>query len=223
MMTDQAEPDIRPAREDVVTVLLAEDHSMTKQGLEHTLDRTPDLERVGSASDGTELVRMYKRHRPMVVVTDLSMLPMNGIDATREIREFDPEAQILVLSAYSDRNLITEAVEAGAVGYVVKTAAPQEILAAIRGVAAGRPVFDSHATQALLDNTRNRPVDHGLSERNIEVLRLMNEGLTRKEIAGRMFVSVGTVKSHLTLISTKLGASGRIAMLRRARELGLID
>lgn len=213
-------PDASPIR-----VLIADDQPVTLGGLERIIDREPELECVGLARDGEELVRMYRDVRPDVVVTDLSMPVLNGVLAAERIIADHPDAKICAVTSIEDRRVTSDAIAAGVLGFLVKDASAGEIATAIKSVAAGHAHFDRHATGVLVSNTRVGQ-DHGLTERQVDVLRLLAEGLSRAEIGERLHVAEATVKTHLSGVYMAFGLSGRTAPMqavRRARELGILE
>lgn len=201
-------------------VVLAEDHALFADALAQTLRASGRFEVLECVTSGDALVTAWQHHRPDLVVTDLSMRPVGGIEATKAIRALDPEAKVCIVSAFEDQYLVKDAVAAGVVGFVSKGARGEELVAHLTAAAEGRHAFDANATQVLVNATRG--VEDVLSPRQLEVLSLRAKGLTNAEIGDRLFISVATVKTHLAGIYQRFGVSGSNAAIRRAMELGLI-
>jgi DNA-binding NarL/FixJ family response regulator len=192
----------------VIRVVLAEDHKMVRAGLEELLDGAEDIEVVGAVADGEEAVALVKEAEPDVVLCDLSMPRMDGIAATRRILEARPETRVVVLTAFSERARILGALDAGAAGYLLKDASPDELFAAVRAAARGESPLAPKAAQAVLsERAGQRAVD--LSRREREVLTLVAEGLPNKLIARRLAISEKTVKAHLTRVYEQIGVTDR--------------
>jgi DNA-binding NarL/FixJ family response regulator len=194
----------------VIRVLLAEDHPVVRVGLERMLGNEEDIEVVGTAANGAEAVELAERVRPDVVLMDLSMPVLNGIEATRQIVEAnDGQVSVVVLTSFSGRQEIIEALDAGASGYLLKDAEPQELLGGVRAAARGdAPLAPRAAREVLSARSEERP-DAGLSPREQDVLRLVAEGLPNKLIAHRLSISEKTVKAHLTSIFQQIGVTDR--------------
>lgn len=205
---------------DTTTVVLAEDHALFADALAQTLRSSGRFEILECVTDGNALVRAWQHHRPDLVVTDLSMRPVGGIEATKAIRALDPNARVCIVSAFEEQYLVKDAVAAGAIGFVSKCAPGGELLAHLVDAADGRHAFDANATQVLVNATRGN--DEVLSPRQLEVLNLRAKGLTNAEIGEQLFISVATVKTHLAGIYQRFGVSGSNAAIRKAIELGLI-
>ena len=194
----------------MIRVLLAEDHPVVRVGLERMLGNEEDIEVVGTAANGAEAVELAERVRPDVVLMDLSMPVLNGIEATRQIVEAnDGQVSVVVLTSFSGRQEIIEALDAGASGYLLKDAEPQELLGGVRAAARGdAPLAPRAAREVLSARSEERP-DAGLSPREQDVLRLVAEGLPNKLIAHRLSISEKTVKAHLTSIFQQIGVTDR--------------
>jgi DNA-binding NarL/FixJ family response regulator len=206
---------------EVVRVLIADDHPVVRSGLRGMLASDPGFEVVGEAADGPEAVALALRERPDVVLMDLRMPDLDGASATAEIRASRPETQILVLTTYDTDADIVRAIEAGAIGYLLKDVPHEEISRAVRAAARGEPALAPAVAERLMDRTRGAAGD-ALTGREIEVLQLAARGLNNSEIAKEMFVSATTVKAHLAHIYRKLGVSDRTAAVTTALERQII-
>ncbi len=203
-------------------VLLAEDHAVVREGTRQMLERDQDIVVVGEAADGVEVVALAASRSPDVILLDLSMPRMNGIEATRRIRAAQPATQVLILSAYDDEDYVVAAIEAGAAGYLLKTAHASEVIAAIRTVAGGHVVLDPKIARHVI----GRRADPGDAEqptpREVEILRLAAHGLRTRDIAEELGVSTRTVEAHFTGIFNRLGVGSRTEAIVRAASRGWI-
>ncbi|UUZ79010.1 response regulator transcription factor [Paenibacillus sp. P26] len=196
----------------MIRVLLVDDHEMVRMGLSAYLEMQKDIEVVGEASNGSEGVRLAKELKPDVVVMDLVMEIMNGVEATRAICRENDASRIIVLSSFLDDDQVYSVLEAGALSYLLKTAKAEQIAEAIRAAARGESVMESKVTGKMLSRIRRReePQLHdALTSRELEVLRLIAEGKTNQEIAEELFIAMGTVKTHITSIFAKLEVEDR--------------
>ena len=199
----------------VIRVVLADDHAVVRRGLAGLLESSDDLEVVGVAKDGAEAVELVREHRPDVAVMDLQMPVLDGVEATRAIVAGDTGTGVLVLTSFSDHARIDAAIEAGAVGYLLKDAEPDALLDGIRAVARGESPLDPRAARRLLARAAGREElpglngASGLSPREAQVLRLVVEGLLNKQIAARLGITERTVKAHLTSAYQRIGVSDR--------------
>jgi DNA-binding NarL/FixJ family response regulator len=203
-------------------ILLADDHVTVRHGLKLLIDGQPDMEVVAEASDGTSAVQCAVDMKPDVVVMDISMPGMNGLVATRSLKQLQPHAAIVTLTRHGDDAYLQELLRAGVAAYVLKQSAPEELLQAIRTAAGGGQYLDSTLTARVAANflaregkRLNKPVAM-LSEREAEVLRLIASGYSNKEIAGRLALSVKTVEAHKANAMRKLGLNGRIDIVKYA-------
>ena len=199
----------------MIRVVLADDHAVVRRGLAGLLESSDDLEVVGVAKDGAEAVELVREHRPDVAVMDLQMPVLDGVEATRAIVAGDTGTEVLVLTSFSDHARIDAAIEAGAVGYLLKDAEPDALLDGIRAVARGESPLDPRAARRLLARAAGREElpglngASGLSPREAQVLRLVVEGLLNKQIAARLGIIERTVKAHLTSAYQRIGVSDR--------------
>ena len=192
----------------MIRVVVADDHAVVREGLAQLLSTAADVELVGAAANGSEAVDLVDREHPDVVFMVLSMPEVDGAEATRRILAADPTARVVVLTSFADDRHIVEALQAGAIGYVLKHAEPDELLGAIRAAAAGDAPLDPKAARVLLESKRVRS-DQQLSSREVEVLRLVAAGLANKQIARRLGIAERTVKAHLTNIFTRIDVTDR--------------
>lgn len=207
----------------MIRVLIADDHQVVRSGLEQLIGTAADIEVVGSAEDGRQAVALCAEVTPDVVLMDLSMPDLDGVAATRSITAAHPGVQVVVLTSFSDSQRITDALDAGATGYVLKHAGPDELLDAIRAASRGESPLDPKAARVLLDRQREgtsaRPAGAvKLSDREIEVLQLVAQGLANKHIARRLGIAERTVKAHLTNIFQRIGVGDRTSAALWARD-----
>jgi NarL family two-component system response regulator LiaR len=205
-------------------VLIVDDHPLLRRGLRAVLLSFPDFTIAGEASSGEEAVRLFAKVRPDVVLMDL-VLPgsMGGIEAIRAILEFAPDAKIMVVSNYEKGEQVQEAFQAGALGYQLKTAEIEELVNAIQQTASGTLSLASEVAQSLARTTRHmRRLGDDLTDRELEVLILLAQGLTNPQIADRMVITVATVKFHLRNIRLKLGTATRTETVAVALQEHLI-
>jgi DNA-binding NarL/FixJ family response regulator len=205
----------------MIRLLVADDHAVVRTGLEHLVATFDDVELVGSAANGQEALDACDRHRPDVVLIDLEMPVLDGIEATRRIVAADPRVAVAVHTSFSDREQILRALDAGAVGYLLKDAAPPELARAIRAAARGEAPLDPRAGRAVLQaRVSGSPLDM-LSEREREVLALVARGLPNKLIARELAISEKTVKTHLTSVFRTIGVTDRTQAALWAERNGL--
>ena len=200
-----------------VRLVLADDHRMLREGLRRSLEEQ-GLSVVGEASDGEEAVRLARELEPDIVVMDLSMPVLDGIEATRRIRETTRDTKVVVLTMHGDADMVQRAIRAGAVGYLVKDCTTDEVVATIRAAASGETAVSRELAVAMLAEAQ----DEMISKREREVLQLVAEGLSTPEVADRLFISIKTVKNHLASIYEKLDAHDRTQAVLRAIRLGII-
>lgn len=207
--------------EESIRLLIADDHPIVRAGLQDVLGSQPDFEVIGEASTGREAVALSGRLRPDVVIMDLRMPEMDGVEAIGQIKAEHPEIQILVVTTYDSDADILPAIETGATGYLLKDTPRKELFQAIRDAAQGKPVLTSSVAARLMERMRG-PAEEALSSREIEVLKLVAKGASNKEIAGQLYVTEATVKSHLIHIFGKLGVSDRTAAVTKALDRGIL-
>jgi DNA-binding NarL/FixJ family response regulator len=193
----------------VIRVLIAEDHAVVRTGLLQLLGSVDDVEVVGAAADGQEAIGLAAAERPDVVLMDLEMPGLDGIEATRQIRAADASVNVVVLTAFSDRRRILDAIDAGAVGYLLKDAEPEELVRGLEAAARGESPLDPKAAQALVAARAARGGTAELTPREREVLTLLTDGLPNKLIARNLGISEKTVKAHLTNIFHRIGVTDR--------------
>ena len=205
----------------MIRVIVAEDHPVVRSGLLQLLAEVKQVEVVGAAAGGEEAVTLASSERPDVVLMDLEMPDIDGIEATRRIRAADDGVNVVVLTAFSDRERILDAIDAGAVGYLLKDAEPDELVRGLEAAARGESPLSPKAAQALVAARADRSGEPQLTPREDEVLRLLAEGLPNKLIARRLEISEKTVKAHLTSIFQRIGVTDRTqAALWAHRHLG---
>jgi DNA-binding NarL/FixJ family response regulator len=205
-------------------VLIADDHGIVRSGVKLLLDRQPDIEVVAEAEDGVDAVEKTIQLRPDVAVLDVSMPRMTGLQATHEIKQQAPDTQVLILSMHDDERYLFEALRAGAAGYVLKRAADQDLVDAVRAAGRGEPFLTASAQQTLIRDFLERgdqPAE--LTPREQEVVKLIAEAHTNKEIAEILHLSEKTVESHRGRVLQKLGMRDRVELVRYAIRQGLVE
>ena len=208
-------------------ILLCDDQAVIRDGMEMLLQLEKDFQMVGSAQDGFEAVELAAKTQPDLILMDLKMPGMNGIEATREIRKKFPNIKILVLTTYDDDEWVFDAIRAGASGYLLKDTPRQKIIEAIRGTVDGKSFVDPAVEGKLLNqvaSNQTQPasiLEDKLTERELDVLRLLAKGMTNTDIAGTLHLSEGTVRNHVSAILEKLGVSDRTQAAVIAIQHGL--
>jgi DNA-binding NarL/FixJ family response regulator len=211
---------------EAIRVVIADDHPMWRDGVRSDLEKSGEAEVVAEASDGGEAIEKSIEHMPDVVLMDLQMPNVSGVEATRRIVEVAPHVRVLVLSASGEEYDVLEAVKAGATGYLLKSATSDEVLNAIRRVKEGEPVFTPSLAGLVLNEFRKiaqhqAPGDPNLSERENDVLKLVAKGYTYREIGEKLFISTKTVQNHVQNILVKLQLRKRYELMRYAISKGI--
>ncbi len=207
-----------------IRVVVVDDHAMVRRGIVTFLKCNADIQVVGEAENGRAAVELCEQLAPNVVLMDLTMPEMDGVTATRMIKQARPETQVIVLTSFPERALVQDAMQAGAISYLLKNVSGDDLAAAIRAAAAGRSTLAQEAIQALV---KPQPPDGpvpgpALTAREREVLALLVKGLNNNEIAGRLFVSHATAKAHVSNILSKLGVSNRAEAVAMAIQQKLV-
>ena len=214
-MTDQ-----KPIR-----VLIADDHPIVRRGLRSLLNTEPDLEPAGEAENGVEVVELARSLQPDVILLDLVMPQMDGVEALRRIKQENPDARIVVITTFADDEKVFSAIKSGALGYILKEASPAMLVQAIRDVHRGQaslhPAIACKVIGELSQPSELPPTEHLLTQRELEVLRLIARGLTNQEIAKELFISEGTVRFHVSNILGKLHLANRTQAALYALKEGL--
>ena len=210
-----------------IRVLLADDHVIVRRGLHYLLERSPGFEVVGEAADGREAVKMAEELNPDVVVMDIAMPNLNGLDATAQIVKKNPAVGVVILSMYSDETYLVRALSAGAKGYLLKDATREDLFRAVvavyRGESLIQPAVASRVLDRFVEMSRKTAPGETLSDREIEVLQLMARGAANKEIAAELFISESTVKTHIANIFQKLDVNDRTEAVTTALQKGIIQ
>jgi len=211
-----------------MTIILADDHDVVRQGLRLLLEAQDDFHVIAEAADGYGAITLVKAQRPDVLIVDLIMPDLSGLEVTRQVRQQVPDTRIIILSMYSDESYVLEALKNGAVGYVLKGSSADCLLRSVREVAAGRhylsPPLSEYAIQAYLRQAQTAPLDpyETLSTREREVLQLSAQGQSTGDIAAQLFISPRTVESHRANLMRKLGLHGQTDLVRYALRRGLL-
>ena len=212
---------------DKLTVLIADDHPLVREALHRALEGEKDIEIVAEVGDGEEAVKFASELKPNVAVMDIVMPKLNGIEATRKIKEIAPDTAILILTAYDDDEYVLGLLDAGAAGYLLKSARGRDLVGAIRAISSGEAVLHPKIIAKLLKRATIAPAgEHKaselLSERESEILKLVTSGMSNKEIAGKLFLSQRTIKAHLTNIFNKLNVASRSEAIVKGLQWGLV-
>ncbi len=218
---------MKPMSEESITVILADDHAVVRAGIRQFLEQAPDIRVIAEADDGEMAQALVAQQQPDVAVLDIQMPKASGIEVTRWIRANQPEVGVLVLTAYDDDPYVMAVLQAGANGYVLKTAAPADMVQAVRDVHEGKSVLDPSIAHKLVNIVSGqRPSSSAyepLTERELEVLALAGKGFTNKAIGLQLGISDRTVQGHLAKTYSKLQANSRTEAVMRAVSLGLIE
>jgi len=213
-----------------IRVMLVDDHAILREGTRQLLSQEKDIEVVGEAGNGLEAIAVAKATSPDIILMDVVMPRLNGIEATRQIKRLNPATSVLILSAHEDDRYIFGLLEAGAAGYLLKSASGQELVHAIRAVYSGEAVLHPAVTARLLARAAHSPAHAGaigsaglLTERELDVLRRAAKGLSNKEIALELSLSLPTIKAHLVSIFNKMGVGSRTEAVLEAVRHGWVD
>lgn len=218
----------------MIRVMLVDDQALFREGLRTLLSIRPDLEVVGEAENGREAVELAAQLHPDVILMDLRMPVLNGVAATRQLQQEQPDSKVIVLTTFDDDEYIFDGLRAGAVGYLLKDVSSDKLVEAIRAAARGESFLEpSIAAKVVAEFTRlsgssrpssppEQPLVEPLSERELEILSVLAEGASNREIAQKLYITEGTVKNHVTNILGKLGVRDRTQAALKARELGLV-
>ena len=214
-------------KKDRLTVLIADDHPLVRDALRQALDGEEDMEVVAEAADGEQAVKLASELKPDVAVMDIVMPKLNGIEATRKIKQIAPDIAILILTAYDDDEYVLGLLDAGAAGYLLKSARGRDLAGAIRAIKAGESVLHPKIIAKLLKRAMVAPVAERkaaeiLSERELEILKLVAMGMSNKDVAERLFLSERTIKAHLTNIFNKLNVASRSEAIVKGLQWGLV-
>jgi len=211
-------------------ILIADDHAMLREGMRNLLSQEKDFEVVGEAANGEEAVNLAKELKPDIVIMDIVMPKLNGLEATKQVRQLSPGTALLILTAYSDIRYIIELLEAGASGYLLKSAPGKDVVKAIRAVRSGESVLDPEVTRKLVQRLASlsrgpeeREAGGQLTARELEILKWAARGLSNKEISEKLFISLRTVKAHMTNIFNKFGSSSRTDAIIKGLKQGYIN
>lgn len=215
-----------------IRILIADDHSVVRSGLRTLLQRTTGFSVVAEAEDGEEAVRLAREHKPDVAILDISMPRLNGVEATRLIKQADPSIKVLILTIHESEEYVWQVIRAGANGYVLKNADRADLRAAVRSVFEGHRFFSPTVSDLIVGEFERRAHDdvattprsrEPLTERETEVLRFVAQGMTNKEIAEKLALSIRTVNTHRTNLMRKLDLHDTAGLVRYAIQAGLVD
>lgn len=206
-----------------IRVLIVDDHAMVRKGLVAFLKNQPELDLVGEACDGREAIDACVQNHPDVILMDLVMPEMGGVAATRAIHQRWPHVQVIALTSFQDKELVQDALQAGAIGYLLKNVSGEELAEAIHQAHSGRPTLAPEAVQALIQPPSEvESLSASLTRREHEVLSLLVKGMSNPEIAGKLFISRATVKVHISNILSKLGVANRAEAISLAIQNKLV-
>ena len=211
-----------------IRVLLADDHKLVRAGIRSLLERLPDVEVVAEASDGREAIRLVAEHEPQIVLMDLAMPELNGLEATWHLTSTFPKVQVIILSIYADEEHVYQSLRAGAAGYLLKGAATEELELAIRSVARGEtylspPVSKPVIMEYIRRTNAGLSSRERLSPRQTQILKLIAEGKTTKQVALELAISVKTVETHRSALMMRIGVRDVAGLVRYAVKVGLVD
>ena len=211
-----------------IRVLLADDHKLVRAGIRSLLENLPEVEVVAEASDGREAIRLVEQNEPQIVLMDLAMPGLNGLEATRYLTRTFPEVRVLILSIYADEEHVYQALRAGAAGYLLKGAATEELELAIRSVGRGETYLSPPVSKpVIMEYIRRTNVGmtsrDQLSPRQAQILKLIAEGMTTKQVAMELAISIKTVETHRSALMMRIGVHDVAGLVRYAVKVGLID
>jgi len=208
-----------------IKLVIVDDHRVVRSGVKALIDTESHMEVIGEAADGREAVTKVKSQNPDVVLMDLVMPEMDGVEATSEITKVDPAPKILILTSFSEEERIIQAIKAGATGYLIKDASPDELIQAIKDVYHGESTLDPKVAGTVLRSVQNEPQDSSeeLTDREVEVLELLAEGLPNEDIAEKLYISERTVRSHVSNILAKLDLTNRTQAALYAVRKGIVE
>lgn len=211
---------------DTTRLLLADDHRIIRQGIRALLEMERDLVVVGEASSGTEVLSLLRETKPDILLLDVQMPGMGGAEVCRHALALHPDLNVVILTAFSSHDTVLQCVLAGAKGYVLKDVDVTELVKTIRAIRRGESVLDPRIAGTVMNELRRKPREESgkpaLTHRELEIARLMSQGLTNQEIGWQLFLSTSTVKLHVRKIQEKLGVNSRTAAIYEASKLGLI-
>lgn len=214
---------------DNIEIVLAEDHAMVRKGFNLILENEPSIEIIDEVQDGKAAIKSVQKHKPDVVVMDISMPRLNGLEATRQILKDYPDTKILILTIHTSDKYIARILQCGAAGYVLKKSAPEELIEAVKTVIKGEKYFSSSISSKIIDKLMNGslPSDDSansasLTNREVEILQLISEDYTNKEIAKNLHISIKTVESHRSNIMKKLDLHSPVELTKYAIREGII-
>jgi len=210
-------------------LLIADDHAMIRDGIKALLKQIREYQVLGEAANGVEAIEKYFALKPDLVILDISMPEMNGMDASKQILERDPDAKIIMLSMHDDEEYISRCIEQGVKGFVVKEESGKELNFAIRSVLDGNNYFSNHVQQVIVNRYANsaarkkqKETDVKLTTREIEIVKLISEGLTSQEMADKLFISPRTVETHRANLMKKVGVKNSIELVKRVEKMNLL-
>jgi DNA-binding NarL/FixJ family response regulator len=209
----------------MISIVLADDHTVVRKGFKLLLEHEADIGVVGEAANGKEAVEMALRLRPTIVLMDIMMPELNGFQATQRLRLMDDTIRVLILSMYSSQDHVHQVIQSGASGYLLKHCAPKDLVSAVREVARGKTYFTPAVSRQVLEFRKRYRADRGsiLTTREFEVLQMVAEGKTNRDIGGNLFISVKTVEKHRQRLMDKLGIHDVAGLTRYAIARGIID
>jgi DNA-binding NarL/FixJ family response regulator len=211
-------------------IILVDDHALIRSGVKNLLKQSRDMTVIGEAETGLQAIDMYEELKPDLIVLDISLADMNGMDVSQKILEIDPNANILMLSMYDDEDYVSRCIENGVKGYVVKSESSQELEYAVRTILQGKTYFGRKAQELILNKykrglvkKKERTDNLKLTPREIEIIKLIDDGLTSNEMANKLFISPRTVETHRANLMKKFAVKNSIELVKKARNLQIIS